>query len=279
MNFSDCPICHHSENKILHQLGKSELRSCDTCRVIFFEPMPTQEELSDFYNNGYHDDFSQSTMAGIAFAKSRYRSLEDLLTTHLPSLVAQSERALLDIGCGTGDFLQVAKQAGWTITGTELARSAVKEAAKKLETYVYEGDILSLDLPVASYDLITSYHVIEHLIDPVKKLRRCYQLLSPQGALFVETPNIGSIGARIRGAKWSQITPPEHIVYFSPISLEYALREAGFDNIVILTSSPQVIESVQDWPEVARKVVNVLYSLAPKIGMGAALQAIAFKTN
>lgn len=241
--------------------------------------MPTQEELSDFYNNGYHDSFSQSTMAGDAFAESRYQSLECLLATHSPLLVTQLERSLLDVGCGTGDFLQVAERAGWTIAGTEIAQGAVERAAMKLGSCVLEGDILSLELPTASYDLVTSYHVIEHLINPVEKLRRCYQLLTPRGALFIETPNIGSVGARIRGARWSQIMPPEHIVYFSTSSLGYALRKAGFDRVVILTSSPQVIESTQGLPEAAKKVVNVLYSLAPKIGMGAALQAIAFKTN
>ena len=220
MNVPDCPICSHNKNKLLHRLDKGVLRICDTCRVVFFAPMPTQEELSDFYNDGYHDNFSQSTMAGSSFAENRYQYLEGLLATYSPSLVAQSERSLLDVGCGTGDFLQVAKRAGWTIAGTEISQGAVERAAIKLGNCIFEGDILSLNLPTASHDLITSYHVIEHLIDPVEKLRRCYQLLSPRGALFVETPNINSLGSRVRGPKWSHIIPPEHVVYFSPSSLE-----------------------------------------------------------
>ncbi|WP_227499957.1 bifunctional 2-polyprenyl-6-hydroxyphenol methylase/3-demethylubiquinol 3-O-methyltransferase UbiG [Synechococcus sp. PCC 7335] len=239
--------------------------------------MPTQQELSDFYNNGYHDDFSQSRMVGEFFAETRYQSLEKLLTAHASSLIGKPKRSLLDVGCGTGDFLRAAKRAQWDVTGTELAKTAVQTANQKTNNSVLEGDILSLDLPVDSYDLVTSYHVIEHLIDPVGMLHRCYQLLSSQGVLFVETPNIGSLGARIRGPKWSHIIPPEHIVYFSSDSLRHALQEAGFDRTIILSSSPQVIESVQDWPELARRLVRFLYDLAPKIGMGAALQAIAFK--
>lgn len=275
----DCPVCQHRKSSQLHQLDKGKLKVCGACHVVFFAPMPTQKELSAFYNNGYHDDFGRSTMAGETFAKGRYQALESLLTAHIPSLIAKRDKLLLDVGCGTGDFLYAAKLAGWEVTGTELARSAVHKANKKLDDSVLEGDILSLDLPVASYDLVTSYHVIEHLIDPVGMLHRCYQLLSSEGVLFIETPNIGSLGARIRGARWSHIIPPEHIVYFSSGSLQYALRKAGFDRSVILSSSPRVIESVQDWPEFAKRIVRFIYDFAPKVGMGAALQAIAFKTD
>lgn len=251
--------------------------SCGKCQVVFFTPMPTAEELESFYNNGYHDEFSKSTMVGCSFAENRYLGLEKLIATYLPLLADTSSRSLLDVGCGTGDFLEVAQQAGWNITGTELAKDAVERATQKLGNCVLQGDISTLDIPSDSFDLITSYHVIEHLLDPVKKLRQCYQLLSSKGALFVETPNIKSMGARIRGSKWSHIIPPEHIVYFSPSSLKYALHEAGFEKIFILTSAPQTIESIKNWPSFLKAIASPLYNFSPKIGMGAALQAIAFK--
>lgn len=251
--------------------------SCGECQVVFFTPMPTAEELEFFYNNGYHDNFSKSTMVGCSFAENRYAALEEILKTYLPSFIEAPNKSLLDVGCGTGDFLKIAQQAGWRISGTELGQDAVEQATQKLGNCVLQGDISTLDLPANSYGLITSYHVIEHLLDPVKKLRQCHQLLSPDGALFVETPNINSIGARIRGSKWSHIIPPEHIVYFSPHSLKYALHKAGFNRVLILTSVPQTIESIQDWPMLFKSIATSLYHLAPKLGMGAALQAIAFK--
>lgn len=278
-NDASCPVCQHEESKRLHRLNKGKLEVCDVCHVVFFTPMPTQQELSAFYNDGYHDNFSQSRMAGGSFAEIRYQSLEKLLTAHAPSLINRPNRSILDVGCGTGDFLYAAKRAKWNITGTELAQNAAQKANQKLDNSVLEGDILSLDLPIDSYDLVTSYHVIEHLLDPVGMLQRCYQLLSSQGVLFVETPNISSLGARIRGSKWSHIIPPEHIVYFSPDSLRYALQKAGFDRIVVVSSSPQAIESIQNWPGLAKRMIRILYDLAPKVGMGAALQAIAFKTS
>ncbi len=251
--------------------------TCGNCQVVFFTPMPTDKELEIFYNSGYHDNFSKSTMVGCSFAKNRYAALEELLKTHLPSLIEAPNKSLLDVGCGTGDFLKIAQQAGWRISGTELGQDAVKQATQKLGDCVLQGNISTLDLPTTSYNLITSYHVIEHLLDPVKKLRQCHRLLSSGGALFVETPNINSIGARIRGSKWSHIIPPEHIVYFSPHSLTHALHEAGFKQVLILTSVPQTIESIQNWPVFLKGIAASLYNLAPKFAMGAALQAIAFK--
>lgn len=274
-----CPVCQYEESKLLHRLAEGELKVCSACRLVFFTPMPTQQELSAFYNDGYHDDFSQSRMAGESFAEIRYQSLEKLLVAHAPSLIDKPNRSILDVGCGTGDFLSAAKRARWNITGTELAQSAAQKASQKLDNSVLEGDILSLDLPLCSYDLVTSYHVIEHLLDPAGMLQRCYQLLSSQGVLFIETPNISSLGARVRGPKWSHIIPPEHIVYFSSDSLQYALQKAGFGKVITLSSSPQSIESIQNWPGPAKRMIRILYDLAPKVGMGAALQAIAFKTS
>lgn len=250
---------------------------CRDCHTIFFTPMPTREEIAFFYNHDYHKDFSQSSMAGAVFAQNRYQQLQELLETHLPSIIEKPDRSLLDVGCGTGDFLKAAQQAGWNVEGTELACEAVERAALQVGGCVIQGDITTLDLPSAPYSLITSYHVIEHFLDPVQQLERCYQLLSPEGALFLETPNIDSLGARVRGAKWSHIIPPEHLIYFSPASLETAIRKAGFSKVVILTSTPQVIESVQHWPAPLKHVAQTIYDIAPKLNMGAALQAIAFK--
>jgi len=271
-----CPICHHHEYKSLYSLDAGKLMTCGTCHIVFFSPMPTPEELKDFYSDGYHDEYSQSTMASLPFDRNRYQLLEGLIDNFHPSLLMKSNRTLLDVGCGVGGFLGVAQQAGWTVTGTELTDDAVEKARGKLGDCVLEGDISNLSFS-QTYDLITNYHVIEHLLDPVKMLQTCYRLLSPQGVLFVETPNIKSLGARIRGAKWSHIIPPEHIVYFSPGSIRYALHKAGFDRVIVLTSAPQVIESIQAWPSSLKKLVTFLYSLAPKARMGAAVQAIAFK--
>ncbi|WP_313898197.1 class I SAM-dependent methyltransferase [Nodosilinea sp. LEGE 07298] len=241
-------------------------------------PRPTIDELETFYNDQkYRENFDTSSMVGTGFAHHRYESLCNVLKQFDVQIASKPNRRLLDVGCGTGDFLQVAQRDGWQVTGTELSATAADKIASRLGIPILTGEITSLQLPEVNYDLITSYHVIEHLIEPLAMLRRLYQLVSNEGAIFLETPNIDSLGARLRGAKWSHIIPPEHITYFQPRSLQYALRQAGFKRVFVFTSAPQMIESTQHLPVPLQSVIKAIYNIAPRLNLGAALQSIAFK--
>jgi 2-polyprenyl-3-methyl-5-hydroxy-6-metoxy-1,4-benzoquinol methylase len=273
-----CPVCDGSRHSPLYPIANGKLVRCHQCHLIFFLPRPTPQELDQFYNsNDYREYYNSSPMANQAFARDRYAQLAQALSLHAPNLISKLNKKLLDVGCGTGDLLVAAAESGWQVTGTELSQAAVKQASEGLGDRVLLGDIHTLDLPLNSYDLVTSYHVIEHLLDPVSTLARLHQLARPGGVVFVETPNIASLGARIRGAKWSHIKPPEHITYFNPDALQYALKQAGYKRYAIFTSAPQVIKSIEKWPSPLQAIATEIYALAPRLDMGAALQAIAYK--
>ena len=272
-----CPICGCHQFALLYSLDKGALATCQECSLVSFFPVPSAEEVQAFYDNGYHDGYSQSSMAESGFAVGRYKALAQMLEIHQPTLCRKPQRSLLDVGCGTGDFLKIAQQAGWLAMGTEISQDAVNRAVSKVGNCIRQGDITVLSLPSAAYDLITSYHVIEHLLNPLEQLQECHRLLAPNGVFFVETPNIKSLGAKIRGAKWSHIIPPEHLLYFSPASLKYALHKAGFEQVLVFTSAPKTIVSTQRWPAPLQSLARQVYNLAPRFQMGAALQALAFK--
>lgn len=277
---SICPICHGIKNKKLYTLKKGELINCHHCQTIFYTPRPTLQELADYYNTSeYRQDYEDSTMAGLDFAKARYQELIDLISTYYPSILSVENKKLLDVGCGVGDLLTIANKDNWDVTGTEISPEATAEANRKLNNKVLAGDLLSLNLPNNHYDLITIYHVIEHLIDPVSVLEKIYHLLKPGGVAFIETPNIASLGAKIKGKKWSNIKPPEHITYFQPSSLKYALSKVGFDRYKVFTNAPYMIESTNNWQPAMKFAANLMYRFAPSIGMGAALQGIGVKTK
>jgi 2-polyprenyl-3-methyl-5-hydroxy-6-metoxy-1,4-benzoquinol methylase len=217
-------------------------------------------------------------MADLAFAQARYQHLHQMITRYAPAVFNKENRHLLDVGCGRGDLLRVAQAVGWEITGIELSPLAVQQANALLgNSHVKEGDLQSLVLPQGTYSVVTSYHVIEHLLDPVANLVALRQLLQPGGIAFIETPNIDSLGARVRGKRWSHIIPPEHINYFNPDSLSYALKQSGFERYQVFTSTPPLIESIQDWPPILKAIATQVYNLAPQFNLGAALQAIAFQ--
>ena len=277
-----CPVCQGISSQILYELNQSQTRLlvCNNCQTIFYTPRPTPQELANFYNSSeYRHCYENSTMTGLDFAKARYQELIKIINSYHPSVLSIKNKKLLDVGCGVGDLLTIASKDNWDVTGTEISPEATMEANRKLDNKVLTGDLLSLDLPNNSYDLITIYHVIEHLISPTSILEKIYQLLKPGGVAFVETPNIASLGARIKKEKWSNIKPPEHITYFKPNSLKYVLSTVGFEQYNVFTNAPHIVESTENWNPALKFVANLVYKMVPYVGMGATLQAIAIKTK
>jgi 2-polyprenyl-3-methyl-5-hydroxy-6-metoxy-1,4-benzoquinol methylase len=137
---------------------------------------------------------------------------------------------LLDIGCGSGGFLGLARDMGWQVLGVEPDPDAV-EACTRLGLDVRVGDVGALSQMSAAFDVVTLNHVLEHVHEPVELLEHCRRLLKPGGTLWIETPNIESLGHRFYGADWRGLEAPRHLVVFSFDGLRAALRRAGFSGI------------------------------------------------
>jgi 2-polyprenyl-3-methyl-5-hydroxy-6-metoxy-1,4-benzoquinol methylase len=273
-----CPICNNINYKLLYELEKGQLIKCKNCDVVFYTPQPTPEELTAFYNSlDYREYYLNSAMTEQLLNKFRYKQLIEFVKKYAPHILEKKEKFYLDIGCGEGDLLKIAQEDNWNITGTEIALTNDKKESNLLNNSIMMGDLLSLNLPENYYDLITIYHVIEHLIDPIATLQKIRTLLKPDGIAFIETPNIGSLGAKLRGKKWSHIIPPEHIIYFDNNSLKYALKTAEFSKYFIFTNAPYSIESVINWIPPFKSIVNLIYKTVPILGLGASLQAVVFK--
>jgi 2-polyprenyl-3-methyl-5-hydroxy-6-metoxy-1,4-benzoquinol methylase len=191
------------------------------------------------------------------------------------SLPPRGSRRLLDIGCGDGSLLKVAAEDGWDISGSEV--SEVKLIANEKEVPIYTGQLDALQVPENSFDLVTSFHVIEHLIDPMALLRLASRVLKPGGIVFLETPNIGGIGALVKKGRWSMIIPPEHIVYFNPASLKFALKAGGFKHVDSATTSPYSIGSVEGASPLLKIPASWVYNLASVIGLGPSVQSYGIK--
>jgi 2-polyprenyl-3-methyl-5-hydroxy-6-metoxy-1,4-benzoquinol methylase len=278
MSDIQCPICNNTNHKLLYELEKGQLIKCKNCDVVFYTPQPSPEELIAFYNSlDYREYYLNSAMTEQLLNKFRYKQLIEFVKKYAPHILEKKEKFYLDIGCGEGDLLKIAQEDNWNITGTEIALTNDKKESNLLNNSIIIGDILSLNLPENYYDLITIYHVIEHLIDPIATLQKIRTLLKPDGIAFIETPNIGSIGAKLRGKKWSHIIPPEHIIYFDNNSLKYALKTAEFSKYFIFTNAPYSIESVINWIQPFKLIVNLIYKTVPVLGLGASLQAVVFK--
>lgn len=132
----------------------------------------------------------------------------------------------LDVGCGSGGSLGVAQALGWSVAGIEMDAAAAAKARRFTEA-LHVGDVLDAPFASASFDVVTAFHVLEHLTDPVAALRRMLDWLAPGGLLIVEVPNAGGLGARLFGRAWSGLELPRHLAHFTPETLERAVRTAG----------------------------------------------------
>jgi SAM-dependent methyltransferase len=132
----------------------------------------------------------------------------------------------LDVGCGSGGSLAVAAALGWRAAGIEVDTAAA-DRARRFTPDVYAGDILSAPFPPGSFDVVSAFHVLEHVPDPVAVVRRMLEWLAPGGLVVIEVPNAGGLGASIFGPAWSGLELPRHLSHFTPRTLGRAVELAG----------------------------------------------------
>lgn len=243
--------------------GEWNLYQCTGCGGAYLDPRPSQASIGRAYgtyfthscedhalvgNGGYVRNILrrlingyQNTRYGIKKAPASnfgrwmlpilpsLRAAADAECRHLPH-APLSGGHLLDVGCGNGGFLLLAMQAGWQAEGLDFDAAAV-DAARSRGLDVHHGNIESLRDHDNYYDVITLSHVIEHVHKPLDVLKQLYTLLKPGGLLWLETPNISSLGAKRFGRNWRALEPPRHLTLFNSSNLNRSLRGAGFRSL------------------------------------------------
>ena len=244
--------------------GKWCLQECLTCKSAYLNPRPSKETLSLAYQkyythtveeqdeiinkesklktiiqaiiNGYrrrHFGFNhQNSSILMGYFLELVRPVSHILDTQARSLKIPNGLAnkLLDVGCGNGDYLNFAELCGWNAQGLDLDIKAVQKC-KERKLNVQLGTIDDLIEKEEIFDRITLAHVIEHVYSPKKELELCYQLLKPGGVLWLETPNIESLGHKRYKNNWRGLEIPRHLMLFNKRSITGLLIEAGFIDI------------------------------------------------
>jgi SAM-dependent methyltransferase len=141
---------------------------------------------------------------------------------------------LLDVGTGSGGWLEAMHTRGWRVQGVDFDPRAVA-AARRRGLRVDEGALEAQGYPPASFDAITLNHVIEHVPDPISTLRECRRVLKPGGRLVLVTPNAASLGHRLFRSAWRGLEPPRHLHIFAPGPMRASLARAGFTRFSIRT--------------------------------------------
>lgn len=186
------------------------------------------DTLNDYMNHRYRTQRTPAAAYGRWLIRllPPLRAAVDATCRHLP----RGGGLLLDVGCGNGAFLRLAREMGWQVAGLDFDPEAVQQA-RNAGFDVTLGSIETLDGIVDRYDVITLSHVIEHVANPHAMLTRAWRLLKPGGMLWLETPNLDSLGHQLYGRHWRGLEPPRHLVLANADSLRMSLSRAGFVGI------------------------------------------------
>ena len=192
-------------------------------------PKPTLEKLQSYYES---EDYISHTDGKRSLFERIYHLIKNIALKNKVKLInTQSEKGnLLDIGAGTGDFLVVAKNDGWQTTGIEPSAKAKSIAINKGVNF---ANNLS-DLESHSFDVITMWHVLEHvpnLDDSILELKR---LLKPTGTILIAVPNFKSFDAEYYGRFWAAFDVPRHIWHFSKTAIEKLFAEKEMKLVEVL---------------------------------------------
>ncbi len=196
---------------------KDHLCRCDNCGFVFSRLQPSGEELEKIYSAYSYDQ--QYHISPITL--KRYREI-----------LAGFERyrklnTLLDVGCGSGIFLSVAREMGWQVYGTEFSAKAVTLCQTNgLDVRLGTLKELASDLPIM--DVVVSIEVIEHIQSPVDEVRLIWEKLRRGGVLYLTTPNFDALMRYWQRGKYNEVAYPEHLSYFTPKTLKRLIVNNGF---------------------------------------------------
>lgn len=220
-----CVVCGSAQSDILFTVYSYPVHECQTCKLQYLWPQPTDEDLTRIYSENYFFGKDVGELEQSRLKRATANLYLDQIEKRVGNPVGKK---LLEIGCGNGDFLHEASKRGFEVSGLEYSRSAAEEANAKLSAHsVIVGSADTIDLPLGYYDVVVGCDVIEHVRDPRKFSERIYNSLKPKGLFYCVTPSRASLSAKLMGERWVEYKE-EHLFYFDPKNIARLFQQAGF---------------------------------------------------
>jgi SAM-dependent methyltransferase len=231
-----CPLCGSTDASTrlrgVPRLGSKvpsrfDVRACGRCGLGWTDPPPADDELREAYGPAYT---WQARRGLIARVEARYRQalaqVDQARVVKLASRMAGGRR-LLDVGCGDGLLVSEARRLGLEAYGVDRPGAPLWPACDP--AWRQEADIETLEQPGDAWDVVSLFHVAEHLRAPADLFRRAHGWIRPGGVFVLQVPNARSLQAEWFGPRWYGFDMPRHLVHWSEPSLRRALTDAGFE--------------------------------------------------
>ena len=217
-----CPLCeNHTFKEYLvckdYTVSKETftLKQCQRCQFLFTNPRPNKESIGKYYLSDQYISHSDTSKG---FINKLYKIVRSFTVQRKVKLIdkqltsSKKEKFVLDAGCGTGYFLEACQKKGWIVEGYEPDLSARKLAEERLQKKLYTD---MSELPTQKkYDVITMWHVLDHVHQLNDTIHTLKSLLTDQGILLIALPNQESYDAQLFQAYWAAYDVPRHLYHF-----------------------------------------------------------------
>jgi 2-polyprenyl-3-methyl-5-hydroxy-6-metoxy-1,4-benzoquinol methylase len=235
-----CPTCGSSDAR--HELDKDHLRivRCNRCDLVYVNPTFDEAHYKRVYVSAEYQDIVRDL--GIKSHEYRTRRFGQervrLMSDQLPGVASPR---YLDVGCSTGFVVEAARDAGWNAVGIDLNPSAI-EFGKTRGLDLHAVALEDAAFEPESFDAVSLFDVLEHLLDPVRTLRACTRLLRPGGIVFLYVPNYDSASRMLMGKDAHFIWPTHHLNYYTPATIRDLMTREALDTVYLATEGLDVVD-------------------------------------
>lgn len=234
IHYTQCPVCNSAEiKKVLtardYTVSQENfaILECNHCTLRFTQDVPSQNAIASYYKS---ENYISHTDTSKGLVNQLYKSVRKRTLVQKRKLIEEvTGRAtgnLLDVGAGTGSFLNEMKQNNWQVTGLEPDADA-RAVAKTLHGIDLRESGNLFALTENSFDAITMWHVLEHVHSLQEYIAQLKKLLTANGRLVIAVPNYTSSDAASYGEYWAAYDVPRHLYHFSPKAMEMLMEKHG----------------------------------------------------
>lgn len=237
--YSHCPVCDGSELSLHlavkdHMITKEtfSIVRCQSCGFHFTNPIPAENVIGDYYKSEEYVSHSSSKSGLINKAYNMVRNITLKQKVKLIGRLSKGKN-LLDIGAGTAHFLNAARQAGFEVQGLEPDADAKQFAKQEFGINLEElSELASIDS--GSKDVITMWHVLEHVYHLKRDVAEFVRVLKQDGVLIIAVPNMSSWDAKHYKEFWAAYDVPRHLYHFQENTIQNLMEQFGMKCVEIL---------------------------------------------
>jgi len=228
----NCPACDQSNDTVIFQKSGGDYACCNDCGMVYLNPVFKQEYLKEYYGRN-HAVQSEIVEMDNQFYQKIYAKGLALLEN-----AGAKKGNILDVGCSSGVFLDLAKKSDWKTFGVELNRQELAYATKK--GHIVQGETIDKANFEVKMDTICLWDVFEHIPDGVTFLQQASAQLASGGCIFIQSPQSSSLAARILQQKCNMFDGLEHVNLYNHETLSRVVRTAGFELAAFQTIIPEL---------------------------------------